>query len=1279
MLVRTLMSSGAVGRAGRASALCGMRCLQSAARSVRPVSRPPQQGACGAAVGAREQQQRRLATSPAAAAAEVEAPACAAAAAGGAQQQPVANLVTVLRSRGLLQDVTSEELEKAAASSCLPIYCGFDPTADSLHLGNLLGIIVLAWAGACGHTPIALLGGATGRVGDPSGRSTERPVMSEDEIQGNVEAIGATLRTILGRAASQLSVGPDGRVAYGAAAGAASGSGSVTVLNNLDWFGPMSFLGFLRDVGKYARVGQMLAKDSVRSRMESESGISFTEFTYQLLQGYDFAHLAREHGVRVQVGGSDQWGNITAGTDLIRKLLGGEGEEPPQCFGLTFPLLVRRAAPRRVHARALARRSGPGAPARAPAPAPRRRQVDSEGRKFGKSTGGAVWLSAERLSPYKFYQYLFQVTDADVIKFLRMLTFLPLHEIDALEAAMAGPGYAPNTAQRLLAEAVTRFVHGEEGLAQAVKATEALRPGAATALDAATLEAIAGDAPSCALPSSALVGAPLTEVMVASGMLKSKGEVRRLIRGGGVYLNNAKVSDELASVGPADLIDGRLLLLAAGKKNKMLVRVPGQGAARCPTDRKAMASWALVAVLLASALGGAAAGLAAPDACSGVVPGLCERVIAVPTGYSLTLCGNNKTCGMVITSTPQPACSLAPAGVSAAALERAAGVCNASDALAVLVARAPALMQAGTPAAAVPFRRATVDLLSAVAAQEAALTAAAGAAGVGVNDVPLQDQLEEQLALRTLAGTRGLQYVYAPPLTPAGLRDAASRLEPCVAAAPDDADSCAPFVDWFAAYAETAFQSASGDLGSVLALVVTVLDDLAAAAEEVRRRVADMLSVASYAGFLDGAGGAAESQGCLDPHECFDGLLNATWMQLQHEVPATLNAAHPVLDAAEALVAAINASRADAAAAAAASASARDDPAARRAALERALLALMRGDAGAGSARAALEAGPALLARLLAGYAGLPLLAGWEAPAAALAGLADALGGAFGEASAQYAARLQLALKTIAESQHEIMELLPGVTTHMSTCPDGSLHARCDGVDACALAAPDANGTAVAAPTGCGEGLRCVTDACRGCAASCVRSTTTASALATLAVLKDWLGRLRTDTTLTSASSSVKAQLPRLRDALAYLKSAASAPSAGGSRAAPHAWPRGPPSAVADPAAAACRRTRARAAVGDRGLLWRAGVLAFNRQLAIAQLPAFPCPAGSTKRCFTAGKWKRCATVAKVGSCSLGTEPVALPNGHIPWVATHLGLQDALWRSLDLLAGPARAAARGSG
>ncbi|GFR51335.1 hypothetical protein Agub_g13752, partial [Astrephomene gubernaculifera] len=460
------------------------------------------------------------------------------------QPHPRSHILPLLRSRGLLAEVTNEaELAAAAGAGRLAVYCGFDPTADSLHLGNLLGIVVLSWFQRCGHQPVVLLGGATGRVGDPSGRSAERPVLEEQQIERNVQAIGSLLRTLLQR-------------------NSPPGAPAVRVLNNLDWFGPMGLLTFLREVGKFARVGSMMAKDSVRTRMESEQGISFTEFTYQLLQGYDFVHLCREHGVRVQIGGSDQWGNITAGTDLIRKLLGGGGAaagsgaaaagsgeaaegsagsgaaEAPSCYGLTFPLLV-----------------------------------DSEGRKFGKSVGGAIWLSAEKLSPYKFYQYLFQVSDADVVKLLKMLTFLPLGEVEAIEAAMRQPGYLPNTAQRRLAEEVTRFVHGEEGLAQAIKATEALKPGAATQLDAATLETVAGDAPSATLTRGLVEGATLADVLVATKLQPSKSAARKLIKGGGVYLNNAKVGEELYVVQPTDLIEGRLLLLAAGKKNKMLVRI----------------------------------------------------------------------------------------------------------------------------------------------------------------------------------------------------------------------------------------------------------------------------------------------------------------------------------------------------------------------------------------------------------------------------------------------------------------------------------------------------------------------------------------------------------------------------------------------------------------------------------------------------------------------------------------------------------------------------------
>lgn len=429
------------------------------------------------------------------------------------------NVVTLLRERGLVQDVTSPELEQLAGAASLKIYCGFDPTADSLHLGNLLGILVLAWFQRCGHQPVALVGGATGLVGDPSGKSTERPALSEERVASNVEGIRAILERLLARPAARA---PDAKAA------------PVTLVNNLDWYGSMNLMTFLRETGRFARVGTMLAKDSVRTRLESPQGISFTEFCYQLLQGADFVHLYRRHGVRVQTGGSDQWGNITAGTELLRKVEGGEEKEV--CFGLTFPLLTK-----------------------------------ADGRKFGKSEDGAVWLSPDKLSPFKFYQHLLtNVADVEAGKFLRMLTFLPLDEIEQIEAeAQQQAGLA----QRRLAEEVTRFVHGEDGLQQALAATAALKPGADTQLDAAALEAIAAEAPSAELPRSQVVGAALVDVAVAVGLQPSKGAARRLIKGGGFRVNNAKVEDEAAVVAEGDLIDGRLLLLAAGKKNKLLLRV----------------------------------------------------------------------------------------------------------------------------------------------------------------------------------------------------------------------------------------------------------------------------------------------------------------------------------------------------------------------------------------------------------------------------------------------------------------------------------------------------------------------------------------------------------------------------------------------------------------------------------------------------------------------------------------------------------------------------------
>lgn len=356
---------------------------------------------------------------------------------------PRRNVVDVLEERCLLESVTSDDLRSACASGRnLRVYCGFDPTAESLHLGNLLGIIVLSWFQRCGHKAVALIGGATARVGDPSGKSLERPELDIEALERNTLGISNVVNRILGRSRGESSA-MDGR------------DDSFVIMDNYNWWKEMRLLDFLKRVGRYARVGTMMGKESVRKRLESEQGMSYTEFTYQLLQGYDFLYLFENKGVNVQIGGSDQWGNITAGTELIRKVLQAEG-----AYGLTFPLLLK-----------------------------------SDGTKFGKSEEGAIWLSPSMLSPYKFYQYFFNVPDADVIRFLKVLTFLDLEEIDQLEGNMERPGYLPNTAQRRLAEEVTRFVHGDDGLQEALRATEALRPGAETKLDWKAIEGIAEDLP----------------------------------------------------------------------------------------------------------------------------------------------------------------------------------------------------------------------------------------------------------------------------------------------------------------------------------------------------------------------------------------------------------------------------------------------------------------------------------------------------------------------------------------------------------------------------------------------------------------------------------------------------------------------------------------------------------------------------------------------------------------------------------------------------------------
>jgi tyrosyl-tRNA synthetase len=344
-------------------------------------------------------------------------------------------------------------------------------------------------------------------IGDPSGKSQERNLQTQEKIEENLKGIKKSISQILHHSNFEL-------------------------LNNYDWIAPFSFLDFLRDVGKNFRIGPMLAKESVKLRLQSEDGMSFTEFSYQVLQGYDFYHLFKEKGVILQIGGSDQWGNITAGTELIRKLTGGNA------FGVTLPLLTR-----------------------------------SDGQKFGKSESGTIWLSEEKLPVYEFYQYFVRVADADVIRFLKLLTQVDLKEIQKIEHDMKKDDYVQNNAQKRLAEEVTKLVHGEEGLKKALVATEIAKPGKETELSASNIELLQGEVPFFEQPQEVVVGGKLVDLLVSTKEIGSKGEAKRLIQNGGLYLNNKRVDTDGLEIQESDLIGGKLLLVALGKKKKLVIRV----------------------------------------------------------------------------------------------------------------------------------------------------------------------------------------------------------------------------------------------------------------------------------------------------------------------------------------------------------------------------------------------------------------------------------------------------------------------------------------------------------------------------------------------------------------------------------------------------------------------------------------------------------------------------------------------------------------------------------
>ncbi|AKP11736.1 TPA: tyrosine--tRNA ligase [Neisseria gonorrhoeae] len=427
------------------------------------------------------------------------------------------SVIQDLQSRGLIAQTTDiEALDALLNEQKIALYCGFDPTADSLHIGHLLPVLALRRFQQAGHTPIALVGGATGMIGDPSFKAAERSLNSAETVAGWVGSIRSQLTPFL----------------------SFEGGNAAIMANNADWFGSMNCLDFLRDIGKHFSVNAMLNKESVKQRIDRDgAGISFTEFAYSLLQGYDFAELNKRHGAVLEIGGSDQWGNITAGIDLTRRL------NQKQVFGLTLPLVTK-----------------------------------SDGTKFGKTEGGAVWLNAKKTSPYQFYQFWLKVADADVYKFLKYFTFLSIEEIDAIEAKDKASGSKPE-AQRILAEEMTRLIHGEEALAAAQRISESLFAEDQSRLTESDFEQLALDG----LPAFEVSdGINAVEALVKTGLAASNKEARGFVNAKAVLLNGKPAeanNPNHAAERPDDaylLIGeykrfGKYTILRRGKRNHALL------------------------------------------------------------------------------------------------------------------------------------------------------------------------------------------------------------------------------------------------------------------------------------------------------------------------------------------------------------------------------------------------------------------------------------------------------------------------------------------------------------------------------------------------------------------------------------------------------------------------------------------------------------------------------------------------------------------------------------
>lgn len=421
-------------------------------------------------------------------------------------------IIEELEWRDLISDCTDREgLQERLAKGPITLYCGFDPTADSLHVGSLVPLLALRRFQLCGHHPIAVAGGATGSIGDPSGKTAERQLLTHELLKANIEGVKVQLGSFMEFEGVE---------------------NAAQLVDNADWTAPLSFLDVLRDIGKHFKVNAMVSKESVRARMEDRDvGISYTEFSYMILQALDFHHLCETQDCELQIGGSDQWGNITAGIDLIHR------KQNRQAYGLTLPLIT-----------------------------------NADGTKFGKTESGAVWLDVNRTSIYQFYQFWVRIDDRDVVRYLKYFTFLSRDEVEELASQHEAEPHA-RIAHKALAREVTTLVHGEEAVTEAIRASEILFGGELEGITEATFREVAGEVPTCELSTDRFGGEGLwlPELLHEAGLAQSRGQARKDVKGGGVYVNGKRIDDEQHKLTTSDLMFEKYVLLRRGKRNYAVV------------------------------------------------------------------------------------------------------------------------------------------------------------------------------------------------------------------------------------------------------------------------------------------------------------------------------------------------------------------------------------------------------------------------------------------------------------------------------------------------------------------------------------------------------------------------------------------------------------------------------------------------------------------------------------------------------------------------------------